>query len=96
MRCPTPPRFKHFNEPEKEVQIEALEYFKDDIEPLWEHEKNEQGSEVQWGVKKEQLHACDDYYNDLILEIFGQAQDFLHHVSASPYIGQRPAGGRQN
>ncbi|CAD8208404.1 unnamed protein product [Paramecium pentaurelia] len=73
--------FKQFNDENADAQIEAIQFFKNDIKPWWEDENNKNGGEIQFDISTQYYAVYDQIYLDFLLQIIGQATEELRHIN---------------
>ncbi|CAD8120204.1 unnamed protein product [Paramecium sonneborni] len=73
--------FKQFNDENVDVQIEAIQYFKNDIKPWWEDENNKNGGEIQFDIPTQFQNIYDNLYQDILYEVIGQSTEDLRHIN---------------
>ncbi|CAD8084493.1 unnamed protein product [Paramecium sonneborni] len=74
-------QFKNFKNNAIETQIEAIQFFKNDINPCWEDPENEKGGDIQFEVPLTSIDIYNQLYTDIIYEIIGQSKEELRHVN---------------
>ncbi|CAK63697.1 unnamed protein product (macronuclear) [Paramecium tetraurelia] len=73
--------FKQFNDEVTDVQIEAIQFFKNDIKPWWEDESNKNGGEIQFDIPTQFYNIYDNLYQDILYEVIGQSNEDLRHIN---------------
>ncbi|CAD8204875.1 unnamed protein product [Paramecium pentaurelia] len=73
--------FKQFNDNALDVQIEAIQFFKNDIKPWWEDENNKNGGEIQFDIPTQFYNIYDNLYQDILYEVIGQSNEDLSHIN---------------
>ncbi|CAK56694.1 unnamed protein product (macronuclear) [Paramecium tetraurelia] len=74
-------QFKNFKNNAIETQIEAIQFFKNGISPLWEDPENEKGGDIQFEVPIALIGIYNQLYTEIIHEIIGQQKEELRHVN---------------
>eukprot|EP01029_Cantina_marsupialis_P029205 TRINITY_DN779941_c0_g1_i1.p1 TRINITY_DN779941_c0_g1~~TRINITY_DN779941_c0_g1_i1.p1 ORF type:complete len:242 (-),score=48.22 TRINITY_DN779941_c0_g1_i1:111-836(-) len=58
--------------------IKGMNFFKDDIEPLWEHSKNEEGCKIRFIVN---YYEMDDFWEELVLLLALNSFENSEHIN---------------
>ncbi|CAD8207044.1 unnamed protein product [Paramecium octaurelia] len=73
--------FKQFNDESTDVQIEAIQFFKNNIKPWWEDESNKNGGEIQFDIPTQFYNIYDNLYQDILYEVIGESNEDLRHIN---------------
>lgn len=71
--------FQHLTK-DADVQIEAIQLFKNDVKPWWEDAANQKAGEVRFEVSYDFKDIFNKLYQDLVLDIVGQMNEGSRHV----------------
>ncbi|CAD8123753.1 unnamed protein product [Paramecium sonneborni] len=63
------------------MQIEAIQFFQNDIKPWWEDENNKNGGLIQFDIPIQHQAVYDSIYQDILLQILGQATQEFRHIN---------------
>ncbi|CAD8177552.1 unnamed protein product [Paramecium pentaurelia] len=74
-------QFKNFQNNAIETQIDAIQFFKNGINPCWEDPENEKGGDIQFEIPITSIDIYNELYTNIIYEIIGQNKEELRHVN---------------
>ena len=82
---------------EQHQHIDTLMFFREGVRPEWEDPKNKHGGHFQFQFRPGQVSATpaqiDEYWNNLILGVFGGALEGSHKITGIRLV-DKMAGGR--